>query len=85
MPQKYRYYIGSSGPQVYRSKNGELPFRVEAVSDGLEGGNIQDVSLAVTSVGGSVAGGLTLGVTISDFSIFRSAHFNSFNIAGDLL
>lgn len=80
----YKYYIGSRGPQLYRSKNGELPFRVELAGHA-EQGAVRDVALNFGS--GVVGSGPNIEGTITgtDYSVFRAIHFNAFNIAGDLL
>jgi len=84
----YKYYVGSKGPQIYYSENGELPFRVEEIeekdvhqTDGL----VRDVALnflsGVVGSGGNIEGTISAG----DYATHRAVHFNAFNIAGDLL
>jgi len=87
MSQLYRYYVGKDGPQLFRSKDGELPFRVERLpNDSYNStGTIKDVALnfrsGVAGSGGNIEGTITAG----DYATYRAVHFNSFNIGGDLI
>jgi hypothetical protein len=85
MAQLYRYYVGNSGPQTFRAEGDELPFRIELIDHLLDQGNIRNVAMNVTSIVGADAELNRGDVTTADFSVFRAAHFNAFNIAGDLL
>lgn len=83
----YRYYVGNAGPQLFESKDGELPFRVEIATEERQfEGQIQNVALFVQSgVAGSAGNSIAGSISAADYSAFRAAHFNAFNIAGDLL
>ena len=78
---QFRYWLGSIGPLIYRSKNGELPLRIQLI----EGG--EETSVALNLPSGIAGSGGNIGGTISaaDYSSYRATHFNAFNIAGDLL
>ena len=87
MSQVYKYYVGRTGPQFYRSKDGELPFRVERVEyrGSTAEGPVRDVALnfasGVAGSGGNIEGTITAG----DYATHRAVHFNAFNIGGDLI
>ena len=88
MATVFKYYVGNTGPQTYKSKAGELPFRVQAieyVGDNSENTIIRDVALnyqsGIAGSGGNIEGTITAGA----YSTFRAVHFNAYNIAGDLL
>ncbi len=87
----YKYFIGDQGPQLYESKTGELPFRVERTVEPREAGYREegqqiDVALSFGSaVSGRVGENIQGTISSGDYALFRSVHFNAFNIAGDLL
>lgn len=88
----FKYYIGDTGPQLYRSKRGELPFRVQRVVNprGLgyrDPDNSIDVALNLPSsiVGEGGSGNVSGTISAAGYAAFRAAHFNAFNIGGDLL
>ena len=81
MTQFFKYWLGSKGPFIYRSEFGEMPLRVQLIEGGEEKSVALNFPSGIAGSGGNIAGT----ISAADYSAHRAAHFNAFNIAGDLL
>lgn len=87
----FKYFIGNIGPQLFKSENGELPFRVQRVQAPRDAGFREEgiptnIALDLNSgIAGLVGGNIAPTISAADYAAFRAAHFNSFNIGGDSL
>lgn len=77
-----RYWLGSKGPLIYRSKSGELPLRIELV----KGGEEMSVAINVpSSIAGSSGGNIENTVSAADYAAYRASHFYAFHQGADML